>query len=235
MTNLLKVLLLCLVFACSNTKEKAEKRISDHTYSEVKKQALVKTVSNTETTDGKMLYITCIACHGDQGQGNQALGAPALVNQEGWYLKRQLNNFKNGIRGNDPKDVNGTQMAAIAKTIKDEAARDAVVDYIKTFPEVKTKKTVKGDVENGKQYYNMICGACHGPNAKGNKTLNAPRLTGIDDWYLKDQYIKFRENKRGVHPEDTFGKQMQLMSNALPSEEAINNVIAYIHSIKKEL
>jgi cytochrome c oxidase subunit 2 len=235
MSNLLKVLLLCLVFACSNAKEKTEKRVSDHTSLDVKKEAPVKTVSTEGTADGKMLYITCIACHGDKGQGNQALGAPALVNQEGWYLKRQLNNFKRGIRGSDPEDVNGIQMAAIAKTIKDEAAMDAVIDYIKTFPKVITKKTVAGDVENGKQYYNMICGACHGPNAKGNKILNAPRLTGIDDWYLVDQYKKFRDNKRGVHPEDTFGKQMQLMSNALPTEEAINNVIAYIHSIKEKL
>ena len=41
----------------------------------------------------------CAACHGANGQGNQALGAPPLAGQDAAYLARQLNNFKAGRRG----------------------------------------------------------------------------------------------------------------------------------------
>ena len=37
---------------------------------------------------------------------------------------------------------------------------------------------------------------------------------------------------RGKHPQDTYGAQMQAMSNTLPDEAAMKNVIAYIISLE---
>ncbi|MFY0651359.1 MAG: c-type cytochrome [Cyclobacteriaceae bacterium] len=189
-------------------------------------------VATADLEAGKSLFTTCIACHGDQGHGNKELGAPMLVNQEDWYIERQLANFQKGIRGADPKDERGKQMAAMAQTLVDEAAIKNVVGYIKSLSEAKPESTIEANIENGKQFYNAICGTCHGPKAKGNKSLNAPRLAGVDDWFLADQYKKFRDGIRGVHEEDTYGAQMKMMSTMLETDEAINDVMAYIQSIE---
>ena len=43
---------------------------------------------------GQATYAVCTACHGAQGEGNQALNAPKLAGQPSWYLARQLHNFQ---------------------------------------------------------------------------------------------------------------------------------------------
>jgi cytochrome c oxidase subunit 2 len=47
-----------------------------------------------------------------------------------WYMKRQLENFKQGVRGSHPQDFSGAQMSAMAKTLKDDQAIDDVVKHI---------------------------------------------------------------------------------------------------------
>ncbi len=181
---------------------------------------------------GKELYIVCAGCHGANGEGIKALNAPALVNQETWYLEKQLNNFRLGIRGNDPENIPGTQMATIAKTLTGADQVSDVAAYIKTLPPTTTEQTISGDIEKGRNYYHMICGACHGKNAVGNPSLNSPRLAGIDDWYLEAQFNLFKNGIRGMHPDDTHGAQMQAMSNSLPDDQALKDVIAYIQSLQ---
>ena len=63
---------------------------------------------------GKLLYITCATCHGQQAEGMKALGAPALAGQEAYYLRQQLNNFRLGKRGVHPTLPlgGGTSLAA---------------------------------------------------------------------------------------------------------------------------
>ena len=60
------------------------------------------------------LYATCTACHGENGEGKQWLGAPKISGQHDWYLKRQLKNWQDGIRGTHPKDVYGIQMRSMS-------------------------------------------------------------------------------------------------------------------------
>ena len=80
---------------------------------------------------GKKAFGTCLACHGADGKGNQALGAPDLTQTNDWYLLTQLKNFKAGIRGADAGlDPQGASMAAIAKAIADEQTMKDLVVYI---------------------------------------------------------------------------------------------------------
>ena len=72
-----------------------------------------------------------------------------------------------------------------------------------------------------------------GPDAKGNKVLNAPNLTGLQDWYLVRQLKNFKKGIRGAHPEDTYGQQMRPMSMTLADDNTINNVVAHILSLRK--
>ncbi|MDO3383706.1 PVC-type heme-binding CxxCH protein [Gilvimarinus algae] len=82
---------------------------------------------------GKQHYAACAACHGPQGQGNRELGAPALAGQADWYLLTQLQNYRSGARGGDPRDPAGQQMATFATMLPDEQALKDVVAYIRTF------------------------------------------------------------------------------------------------------
>lgn len=218
--NWFRYLVLALVFwSCSPGEKKKD----------IPQQVVAQLpVGNPEV--GKTLYTTCKTCHGDGAQGNPKLNAPALANTDDWYLYRQLMNFHNGIRGSLPTDTLGYQMATMAKTLKDSTAIGHVVAYIKTLPHVELPSLIKGDVKKGERTYQSICGSCHGPGARGNEKMNAPRLNGIDDWYLKNQIAKFKKSLRGSHPADKFGAQMVPMVALLADEQAVNDVIAYIRS-----
>ena len=76
----------------------------------------------------------CITCHGPDGHGTQALGAPPIANQADWYLVAQLVKFKTGMRGMHPQDAQGQQMHAMSMTIPDTLAMHDVVAYVKTLP-----------------------------------------------------------------------------------------------------
>jgi len=100
--------------------------------------SLVATFSSSafaagDAARGQALYPTCGACHGAQGEGMQALNAPALAGQEEWYVIRQLQNFKNGIRGKDPRDTFGMQMAPMAMTLPTDQAIEDVAAYIRSL------------------------------------------------------------------------------------------------------
>jgi cytochrome c oxidase subunit 2 len=86
---------------------------------------------NTKT--GHERYVTCGACHGVDGRGIQATNAPRLKDMSDWYLVTQLKHFRDGVRGGHPDDLYGSQMALMAAILRDDAAINDVVAYIKTF------------------------------------------------------------------------------------------------------
>lgn len=93
-----------------------------------------KPAAGGDAAKGKALYQACAACHGANGEGNQAMNAPALWRQQDTYLVRQLVAFKAGGRGGDAaKDPIGGTMAPMAKTLPDEAAMKDVAAYIATL------------------------------------------------------------------------------------------------------
>jgi cytochrome c oxidase subunit 2 len=172
----------------------------------------------------------CAACHGPQGQGNRDLNAPKTAGQEGWYLKRQINAFKNGLRGAHKDDTYGMQMAPMAATLVDDAAIDNVVAYIKSLPDNPPAPTVAGNADRGKSLF-TTCAACHGQQGQGIWSLDAPKLAGMSDWYLARQLQNFQSGVRGAHASDFQGRQMALLSNILKDDQSINDVVAYINSL----
>jgi cytochrome c553 len=83
----------------------------------------------------KQYMAICVACHGPDGRGNQAMNAPPLVGQADWYLVAQLKKFKTGMRGVHPDDITGSQMRAMSSTLADTTAMHDVVAFIKTLPQ----------------------------------------------------------------------------------------------------
>jgi cytochrome c553 len=83
--------------------------------------------------NGKTLYTPCIACHAVDGSGNQALFGPPLANVSDWYLLKQLENFRSGVRGSKPGDQSGAMMRPMAMTLADEQAMKDVIAHIVTL------------------------------------------------------------------------------------------------------
>lgn len=81
---------------------------------------------------GARAYITCGVCHGPNGEGNEALASPRLTDLQDWYQARQLQYFKDGIRGRGAGDIFGAQMAAMSTTLTDQTIADLIA-YIDTL------------------------------------------------------------------------------------------------------
>ncbi len=117
----------------------------------------------------------------------------------------------------------------MAATLTDDAAIANVAAFIGTLADKPVPATVKGNATNGQRRY-ATCGTCHGPDGGGIEATNAPRLKGMNDWYLVTQLRNFRSGIRGSHPQDMHGSQMALMAAILNDDQAINDVVAYINS-----
>ena len=76
----------------------------------------------------------------------------------------------------------------------------------------------------------IYCTTCHGVELRGNVSVDAPRLNGMEGWYLKNQMLSFKQGHRGTHPEDLIGMEMQPQAEAL-SEEQIEDVVAFVTAL----
>lgn len=87
----------------------------------------------TDVSRGQSLYALCSACHGSEGQGNESVGAPALVSLDAWYLIEQLRAYADGLRGTHPSDSFGAQMRALATSFDTEDERRDLAGYVMTL------------------------------------------------------------------------------------------------------
>ena len=67
----------------------------------------------------------CVNCHGNNGDGKKAWIFPVIGGQFREYLVKQLTDFKEGTRTNDPASM----MAVVAKKMTDEEI-EAVSEYL---------------------------------------------------------------------------------------------------------
>ncbi|GAB5413869.1 MAG: hypothetical protein Cons2KO_14720 [Congregibacter sp.] len=175
-------------------------------------------------------YSACAACHGSDGGGNSALGAPALAGQQAFYLRRQLAYFRDGLRGAAAGDSYGAQMRPFAQQLDDDAT-EAIVDFVTTLPAPGIEALPDGDSRAGESLYNGNCGACHGGDARGNEALNAPALASLDAAYVQRQIRNFQSGLRGADPSDRYGRQMAMMANTIADDDALSDILAYIASL----
>lgn len=174
----------------------------------------------------------CSACHGQQGQGAELLKVPTLAGRPGWYVERQLENFRAGRRGTNPAEPQAFLMASMAKTLSSEQLK-AVALYInglEIIPPVLAKHD-DAEVNLGRELFQERCMECHRFNASGEMTFGSPPLLGLPEWYMIAQIRKFKSGERGAVPGDQFGAKMVLSSRFIESEEALRGVVAYIASL----
>ena len=133
-----------------------------------------------------------------------------------------------------------TEQRSAAETARFEIQSTLVAESTMRYKEVVAAEkaasraaaiaALPGDPAKGKLNF-MTCMACHGQKGEGMRALNTPRLAGQASWYLKMQLLKFKEGVRGAHPQDITGMLMAPMAKLLTSEEAIDNVVAYIATL----
>jgi cytochrome c oxidase subunit II len=110
---------------------------------------------------GAAAYAVCAACHGQQGEGSQALNSPRLTGLDADYMRRQLHYYRDGVRGAAPGDIYGAQMAPMARVLTTEQQVDDVIAYIHTLADEPAPATISGNVRRGRALY-QTCAACHG-------------------------------------------------------------------------
>lgn len=182
---------------------------------------------------GQQSYAACASCHGQEGQGNLLMNAPKLAGLQPWYIDRQLRYYQHGIRGANPDDAFGQQMAAMANMVSSAEARRNVSAYIDTLPTTPADITLtEGDAERGMRIYQANCASCHGADASGSWATDAPALARMDDWYIARQLENYREGIRGHHRDDDYGYQMTSMVKAMRTQQQQNDVISYINTLR---
>jgi cytochrome c oxidase subunit 2 len=191
--------------------------------------AQMRAAAAGDVAAGQASYAVCSACHGAQAEGNPQLNAPKLSGQAGWYLARQLQDFKLGLRGG-AKDPYGQQMVPFVGMLADDTAIKNVVAYINSLPDAAPPGMVSGNPSKGRDHYET-CAYCHGIGGQGVWSTNAPRLSHMSDWYMKRQLQNFQQGVRGSHPQDFSGAQMAAMAKTLSDDQAIDDVLKHIDSL----
>lgn len=189
------------------------------------------TVSLSGSPSAQIWQRQCAACHGAAGEGNRALGAPALTQLSADYLTRQLQHFVSGVRGAHPDDDAGKRMTLSVANLSETDIPGLAALITTELPPAQPTATLKGDAARGEDYYVNICSACHSGNGQGNDALGAPALAGLNDWYLKSSYQSYIEGLRGSHPNDFYGAQMARLAPALAKGDDIDDVIAFIATL----
>jgi len=171
----------------------------------------------------------CITCHGVEGRGNPRVDAPRIAGMEAWYVRRQLQAFRNGWRGTHDEDLVGWEMQAMVRSLT-PADVAAAAAWFAGLDAPRPEITVQGDPVRGRSLY-APCAACHGSDARGDAELGAPALAGQSDWYLVGQLENFRAGRRGYHADDAPGRRMAASVGDLGDERAMRDVVAYIASL----
>ncbi len=76
------------------------------------------------------------------------------------------------------------------------------------------------------------CAYCHGDSAKGSWATNAPRLSGMSDWYMARQLQQFKQGHRGRHPQDFHGRpDGRAEQDRGRTARRPNDLLAYINTL----
>jgi len=165
----------------------------------------------------------CQVCHGVK----EAQRGPILDGMEYWYLYDQLQKFRSGIRGQNPQNRSEHLMGIGVRKVKNDLESALLADWFSSQEPKPAIRTVVGDREKGKIFYDQRCASCHGENAQGNRLLAGPSLNRLEGWYFLGQMRKFRSRERGHHPLDITGQTMAAASSEI-SDGTLRDVVAYV-------
>ena len=78
------------------------------------------------------------------------------------------------------------------------------------------------------------CLLCHGANANGNYGIRAPKISGMEPWYLARQLENFAAGVRGVPPEDEAGHEMGPVGWRVKTEGTLAAAVEFIGKLESQ-
>jgi len=78
------------------------------------------------------------------------------------------------------------------------------------------------------------CLLCHGANANGNYGIRAPKLSGMEPWYLARQLENFAAGSRGVAADDGSGHEMGPVGQRLKTEGTLDAAVQFIGKLESK-
>lgn len=163
---------------------------------------------NPDLANGEVLYRTCSACHGPNGEGVSDGTVPALAGQPFSVLARQIVNFRAGTRS-DERMVHFTDRRhlAFSQPIADVAGyisklRRPAGKIVSSPPPPRPRSpsplppSPPQNAERGAMVYVRTCERCHGPVAEGDENMVMPRLASQHYEYLVKQLKDAAEGRR---------------------------------------
>ena len=205
--------------------------------------------------EGKGSAPPCTSCHGADGTGNEAIGAPRLAGQYFSFLLKQLNDFANfekvkgdagGFVFKGRKDLTLGQMNGIASALSEQDRRDVAaflaekrVKFAGTnLKQLKEQGKQVGDIAKGKSLVKWgqgergipACKSCHGYNGRGAPPL-FPLIGQQRYSYLVNQLKYWRKGAESGNPEegrinDPMAAMREVAKNL--TDEDIHNAAAYL-------
>jgi cytochrome c oxidase subunit 2 len=83
-----------------------------------------------------------------------------------------------------------------------------------------------GAAEQGNDF--DYCLLCHGTGANGNYGIRAPKLSGMEPWYLTRQLENFASGARGHAPDDAAGQEMAPVGLRLKQQGQLEAAVRFI-------
>ena len=78
------------------------------------------------------------------------------------------------------------------------------------------------------------CLLCHGADANGNYGIRAPKISGVEPWYLSRQLENFAAGVRGVAADDAAGHEMGPVGMRVKHEGTLAAAVDYIGTLKSK-
>ena len=191
-------------------------------------------IAKGDPVKGKEKSQVCQGCHGADGN-SYGPEWPNLASQHTSYLEKQIRNFKDGVRKNEP-------MNSMVAGLNDEDIKD-IAPYFSSQSlapqgtpsneqlDSELIKTGRKIYKGGNRYSGVpACAGCHGPNAVGNGPAAFPHLAGQKTTYLIKTLKDFKSGARANDPNE-------IMRNiaAKLTESEINAVANYVATLQAKL
>ena len=171
----------------------------------------------------------CVACHGVQGEGSAAAGAPRLAGQNAQYLERTLTMLKAGTR-------TSPIMQPIASGLSGAEIHDLTAYFagLHGVPLPAAAPTATDLVQAGKELAQVgamrdatpPCVSCHGVDGHGVGD-RFPSIAGQPAAFLVDRLHEFQARARGKAP--AFGTMTEVATHL--NETQIGQIAAYLSTL----
>lgn len=174
---------------------------------------------------GRTKAVTCIACHGADGNSVNPEW-PSIAGQHESYTFKQLQAYKSGARSNP-------LMSPMAAPLSEQDMRDLAAYFASLPPkglEADPSKVALGQrLYRGGDEVNELtaCIACHGPRGNGNPAALYPSVKGQHATYVAAQLRAYQSGQRTTD-------QNQMMRNvaAALTDEQIDALASYVQGLR---